>query len=80
MGESCCPHALAWTNTFDEARQNLIIHCTIDKTHPDPEFIESIHAFVSAWSDGMRAPMRDKRCVGTAIYSCLCPNQYETQY
>lgn len=53
-----CPHALAWTNTFDEARQNLTIHCTIDKTHPDPEFVESIHAFVSDWSDGMRKALR----------------------
>lgn len=48
-----CPHALAWTITYDEARQNLIVHCTIDKTHQDPDFIESIHAFVSDWSTGM---------------------------
>ena len=48
-----CPHALAWTVTFDEARQKLIIHCTIDKADQDPEFIESIHAFVSDWSNGM---------------------------
>ena len=48
-----CPHALAWTVTLDEARGHVIIHCTIDKTHPDPEFTESIHAFVSDWVDGL---------------------------
>ena len=48
-----CPHALAWTVTFDESSQNLIIHCTIDKADQDPEFIDSIHVFVSDWSNGM---------------------------
>jgi hypothetical protein len=48
-----CPHALAWTITFDETRQHVIIHCTIDKTHQDPEFIESIHAFVADWAHGL---------------------------
>lgn len=48
-----CPHALAWTVTYDEAHQNLIIHCTIDKTQQDPEFIDSINEFVSDWSHGM---------------------------
>jgi hypothetical protein len=50
-----CPHALAWTVTLDEAREHVIIHCTIDKTHPAPEFAESIHAFVSDWAAGVRA-------------------------
>lgn len=49
-----CPHALAWTVTLDEARGHVIIHCTIDKTHPDPEFAESIHTFIADWADGMR--------------------------
>lgn len=49
-----CPHALAWTVTLDEAREHVIIHCTIDKTHPDPEFAESIHAFVTDWTAGLR--------------------------
>lgn len=53
-----CPHALAWTVTLDEAREHVIIHCTIDKTHPDPEFAESIHAFVSDWSNGVREGLR----------------------
>lgn len=53
-----CPHALAWTVTYDEACQNVIVHCTIDKTHQDPDFVESIHAFVSDWSDGMRQALQ----------------------
>jgi hypothetical protein len=48
-----CPHALAWTITADPANQALIIHCTIDKTHPDPEFAESIEMFVTDWSEGL---------------------------
>jgi hypothetical protein len=62
-----CPHALAWTVTLDEARGHVIIHCTIDKTHPDPEFAESIHAFVSDWADGVRGGFQTPaRSVATA--------------
>lgn len=48
------PHALAWTVTLDEAREHVLIHCTIDKTQPDPEFAESIHGFVAEWANGVR--------------------------
>ena len=41
-----CPHALAWTITYDEPNKNLIIHCTIDKTETDSDFVDSIHDFV----------------------------------
>lgn len=58
-----CPHALAWTVTFDEASQNLIIHCTIDKAEQDPEFIDSIHVFVSDWSNGMTQALQEQRGV-----------------
>ena len=53
-----CPHALAWTVTLDEAREHVIIHCTIDKTRPDPEFAESIRGFVADWADGVREGFR----------------------
>ena len=53
-----CPHALAWTITLDEAREHVTIHCTIDKTHPDPEFAESIHGFVADWAEGVREGFR----------------------
>jgi len=48
-----CPHALTWSITFNKTSQNIIIHCTIDKTEQDPDFIESIHAFVEDWSNGI---------------------------
>jgi hypothetical protein len=54
-----CPHALAWTVTYDDAQQNVIVHCTIDKTDQDPEFVDSIHAFVSDWSNGMAQALRE---------------------
>lgn len=53
-----CPHALAWTVTFDETGQNIIIHCTIDKIETDPDFVESIHEFVSDWSDGITTALQ----------------------
>lgn len=53
-----CPHALAWTVTYDDAQQHVIVHCTIDKADQDPEFIDSIHAFVSDWSSGMAQALR----------------------
>lgn len=48
-----CPHALAWTLTYNELNQNIIIHCTIDKTEKDPDFIDSIHEFIADWSCGI---------------------------
>ena len=48
-----CPHALAWTITFHEETQNIVIHCTIDKKEQDPDFVDSIHEFVADWSDGI---------------------------
>ncbi|MBT8439049.1 MAG: hypothetical protein KJO91_04920 [Gammaproteobacteria bacterium] len=58
-----CPHALAWTVTFDEAGQNIIIHCTIDKIETDADFVESIHEFVSDWSNGIANALQ---CASTA--------------
>lgn len=53
-----CPHALAWTITFNEEHQNIVIHCTIDKTEQDPDFIDSIHEFVSDWSNGITVALK----------------------
>lgn len=53
-----CPHALAWTITFDELRHNIIIHCTIDKTETDSDFVESINDFVEDWSNGITEALR----------------------
>jgi hypothetical protein len=48
-----CPHALAWTITFHQMSQEIIIHCTIDKKQEDKDFIDSIHQFVSDWERGL---------------------------
>lgn len=48
-----CPHALAWTITFNEDDKNIVIHCTIDKKEQDQEFVDSIHKFVEDWSKGL---------------------------
>ena len=49
-----CPHAFAWTITYDQAREIIVIHCALDKTELDPDFLESIHEFASDWEAGIR--------------------------
>jgi len=48
-----CPHALAWTVTYHEDRNMLVVHCTIDDQEEGKEFIESIQEFVSDWGIGL---------------------------
>jgi len=48
-----CPHALAWTITYHEADSRIVIHCTISETEQDEIFVDSIHEFVTAWSEGL---------------------------
>lgn len=48
-----CPHALAWTITYHQEEKNIVIHCTIDETDQDSDFVESINLFVKEWSSGM---------------------------
>lgn len=54
-----CPHALAWTITFNDVSGNIIIHCTIDKKEQDPDFVDSIHEFVEDWSKGITSSLQD---------------------
>lgn len=49
-----CPNALAWTLTAGtEAPERIIVHCTINRTEHDPDFIESIELFVEDWRAGL---------------------------
>ena len=48
-----CPHALAWTITYQEERAMLVVHCTIDDREVDTEFTESILLFISDWRFGL---------------------------
>ncbi|MEA3641025.1 MAG: hypothetical protein VBE63_13930 [Lamprobacter sp.] len=47
-----CPNALAWTITA--APEGTLIHCTINRSEHDPDFIESIKDFVADWVEGLR--------------------------
>ena len=48
-----CPNALAWSITMDVDSANILIHCTINKSVHDIDFIESIEEFISDWSNGI---------------------------
>jgi len=51
-----CPHAFAWTVTYDKARELIVIHCVLDKTEAelDPDFVESIDEFATDWEIGIQ--------------------------
>ena len=48
-----CPHAFAWTITYHESKNMVVIHCTIDDQDADQEFAESIKDFALSWRDGL---------------------------
>jgi hypothetical protein len=47
-----CPHAFAWTITYHQHRNMLVVHCTIDDREEDEDFIESIKEFAANWAFG----------------------------
>jgi hypothetical protein len=56
-----CPNALAWTLTMaakpdqpDVSRAaGVQIHCTINRTEHEPDFVDSIETFVDDWRVGL---------------------------
>jgi len=52
-----CPNALAWTITtgFEPAPSKVVIHCTINRTGHDEDFIESIDSFIQSYKVGLEA-------------------------
>ncbi|MBK1632669.1 hypothetical protein CKO31_18355 [Thiohalocapsa halophila] len=49
-----CPNALAWTITAGtDTPAPVVVHCTINRTEHDPDFIESIELFVDDWRTGL---------------------------
>lgn len=50
-----CPNALAWTVIagFPPAPDKVVVHCTIARTEHDPDFLETIEAFVEDWRAGL---------------------------
>jgi len=49
-----CHNGLVWSITIeDELDEQLLIYCTINKSHHEMEFVDSIHEFVSDWQLGL---------------------------
>ncbi len=50
-----CPNALSWTITtgFPPEREKIVVHCTINRTQKQSEFIEEIEAFLDEWETGL---------------------------
>jgi hypothetical protein len=50
-----CPNALQWTITADgrSGRDRLVVHCTINRTEHDADFVESLRQFVADWQAGL---------------------------
>jgi hypothetical protein len=46
-----CPNALAWTVTAEPG--GVLVHCTINRSEHEPDFIESIELFVEDWRVGL---------------------------
>ena len=52
-----CPNALAWTITtgFDPEPEKVVIHCTINRTEHEADFIDSIESFIHSWKLGLES-------------------------
>lgn len=52
-----CPNALAWTITtgYDPEPEKVVIHCTINRTEHEADFVESIESFIHSWKLGLES-------------------------
>ena len=64
-----CKNAIQWTITpSPENTAQVQVHCTINRTSQEPDFIESLENFVNDWRDGLegwparRAARMNKPC------------------
>ena len=50
-----CPNAFAWTVTtgFPPEPEGVVVHCTINRTDHDPDFLETIEDFAEDWKAGL---------------------------
>lgn len=64
-----CKNAVQWTvspNPEDSAQ--VMVHCTINRMHQEPDFVESLETFVDEWRAGLekwparRAEKMNKPC------------------
>jgi len=52
-----CPMALQWSITTGHQPnpKHTVIHCSINRTEQDPDFIETVKQFVVDWKAGLEA-------------------------
>jgi len=52
-----CPNAFAWTITsgYPPERQKIVLHCTINRTQKQEEFITQIQEFLDEWDAGLQS-------------------------
>jgi hypothetical protein len=50
-----CPNALAWTITtgYPPESNKIVLHCTINRTQKQEEFITQIQEFLEEWEAGL---------------------------
>ncbi len=50
-----CPNVLSWTITtgLPPNPEVVVLHCVINRSEHDPDFIESIEGFVDDWKTGL---------------------------
>ncbi len=52
-----CPNALCWTITtgYPPEAGKIVLHCTINRTEKEAEFIEEVHEFLDEWEEGLQS-------------------------
>ncbi len=51
-----CPNALQWTITTAVDEPDIVrVHCTIEQTRHESDFIESLQQFVDDWKHGLES-------------------------
>lgn len=55
-----CPNAFSWTVTTGHppAPEGVVVHCTINRTEHDEDFLETIRDFAEDWKAGLEAEIR----------------------
>lgn len=50
-----CPMAFQWTVTtgHQPSPEHTVIHCSINRTEQDPDFVDSVKKFVADWKAGL---------------------------
>ncbi|MEK7207394.1 MAG: hypothetical protein AAB134_05880 [Pseudomonadota bacterium] len=54
-----CPNTIAWTITIGlpPIPEKIVVHLTINRTEHDPEFIDTIRAFMENWRQGLETQL-----------------------